>query len=66
MIRDIKYADSGSHYFYAKIAERRHTNAIGSIVDIDGVVCKGQENVAVVFLNITSTFLDLRHRWQLL
>ncbi|XP_074271138.1 uncharacterized protein LOC141595065 [Silene latifolia] len=49
-IQYLKLSDSNTRYFYASIAARRVQNTIGTIADVRGIVCLGQENVAQAFL----------------
>ncbi|XP_074266718.1 uncharacterized protein LOC141589999 [Silene latifolia] len=56
-IAHLQQTDTNSKYFFAKIAERRHQQFIGSIKDKNGVIYSGQEGVTHAFQDYYSDLL---------
>ncbi|XP_074305658.1 uncharacterized protein LOC141640879 [Silene latifolia] len=56
-IAHLQQTATNSKYFFAKIAERRHQQFIGSIKDKNGVIYSGQEGVTHAFQDYYSDLL---------
>ncbi|XP_074305083.1 uncharacterized protein LOC141640020 [Silene latifolia] len=56
-ITHLQQTDTNSKFFFAKIAERRHQQFIGSIKDTNGLIYSGQEGVTHAFQDYFSALL---------